>query len=342
MRDENQSEEQVHILAGEHVAHDQIINILESFTDGFIALDKEWRYTYINREADKYLKEKQRTRLDLIGKRIWEQFPRLKETVLYKEFHRAMAEKVTVEFEYFHEILQIWLEMYVYPSEYGLSIFFRDITGRKRTEEQIRASLEEKELLLKEIHHRVKNNLQVVSSLLSLQAGSIKDKQVVDVLKESQNRVRSMALIHEKLYKSRDLSRIDFAEYIRTLADNLFRSYRIDRNTVTLRLDIDNLSMGIDIAIPCGLIINELISNSLKHAFPGGRMGEIYIRFYSVADKRLELIIGDDGVGLPEDFDFQKTESLGFQLVNILTEQLQGTIKVGNDKGTEFSIKFAG
>ena len=151
-----------------------------------------------------------------------------------------------------------------------------------------------------------------------------------------------MALIHEKLYRSRNLSKIDFAEYIRTLADNLFRSYRIDWNTVTLRLEIDNLSLGIDVAIPFGLIINELISNSLKHAFPEGRSGEIYIRFYPVGDNGLELIIGDNGIGLPEDFDFQKTESLGFQLVNILTEQLQGTMEVGKEKGTEFRIKFAG
>jgi PAS domain S-box-containing protein len=215
-----------------------------------------------------------------------------------------------------------------------------NISKLKAAEAKIKTSLKEKEVLLKEIHHRVKNNMQVVSSLLNLQSRYVKDEETRQLFKESQDRVRSMALIHEKLYQSEDLSRIDFAEYVRNLVDYLFRSYGANAARVTLKTDIDGILLGIHKAIPCGLIINELVSNSLKHAFPGNRHGEIRLDLHQ-NDDRFELVISDDGVGFPKGLDFQKTESLGLQLVNTLALQLEGTIELdSNGGGTSFRIMF--
>ena len=216
----------------------------------------------------------------------------------------------------------------------------REIDERKRVEERIKASLREKEILLKEIHHRVKNNLQIISSLLNLQSEYIKDKQALVVFKESQNRVRSMALIHERLYQSEDLSRIEFGEYLRNLANHLFRSYGVNSNTIELKIRVDDASLGIDAAIPCGLIMNELISNSLKYAFSERKEGEICIDFGSDNDGTFILTVSDNGVGFPEDLDFRSTGSLGLQLVRMLTEQFNGTIELDRSSGTKFKIKF--
>ena len=216
-----------------------------------------------------------------------------------------------------------------------------DITDRKRAENQIRASLEEKEVLLKEIHHRVKNNLQVISSLLKLQAGYIKDDRILEVFKESQNRVRAMALIHEKLYQSEDLAKSNFAEYIHSLATDLFRSYSVHSRMVKLNLNVKDVRLIIDTAIPCGLIINELISNSLKYAFSAGQTGEINIHFFSETEDCYTLIVQDNGSGFPIDLDFRNTKSLGLQLVCSLTKQLHGTIDLERDRGVAFKITFA-
>jgi two-component sensor histidine kinase/putative methionine-R-sulfoxide reductase with GAF domain len=217
----------------------------------------------------------------------------------------------------------------------------REIIRRKRVEEQLKISLKEKEILLKEIHHRVKNNLQVVSSLLKLQSEYIQNRQMLEMFRESQNRVKSMALIHEKLYQSQDLVKIDFAEYVRNLATYLFRSYRVNPGAITLKRNVDDVSLGIDTAIPCGLIINELVSNSLKHAFPASKEGEIHIAFHSDKDNQFTLIVSDNGAGLPRDLDFRNTESLGLQLVNLLVHQLEGTVELDRSGGTTFRITFA-
>ncbi len=214
---------------------------------------------------------------------------------------------------------------------------------RKRAEEELRTSLKEKEVLLKEIHHRVKNNLQVISSLLLLQSKQIKGKKNIELFKESQNRVKSMALIHEKLYQSQDLASIDFREYLNTLIVGLFRSYQARSGHIDLKLDVDDISLGVDTAIPCGLIINELVSNSLKHAFPNGHEGEVRVALHPINKKDVELVISDNGVGIPKDLDFRQTNSLGLHLVTILAEdQLDGEIKLSRDKGTEFRLKLRG
>jgi PAS domain S-box-containing protein len=214
-----------------------------------------------------------------------------------------------------------------------------DITARKQALEQIKLSLHEKEVLLKEIHHRVKNNMQVITSLLSLQSKNIKDEQALSVFQESQNRVKSMALIHETLYQSKDLSRINFAEYLQKLVAHVSRSYRLRPEAVKVKINVDNVSLPIDMAVPCGLIINELASNALKYAFPADRSGEITIRF-GQADTQYILCVSDTGVGLPDGFDPDKGKSLGMKLVRMLTEQLCGELQCRNGLGTTFEITF--
>ena len=211
---------------------------------------------------------------------------------------------------------------------------------RLRAEAGVRASLHEKEILLKEIHHRVKNNLQVISSLLNLQSRAVSDPPVLELLRDSQNRVRSMALVHEKLYRSPDLARIDLAEYARSLASQLLRTYTDPAGRVSLRVEAADCWLDVDTAVPCGLIINELLSNALKHAFPGSRTGEILIALQPAAPRRVRLVVADDGGGFPPDVDFRATPSLGLQLVNSLVAQIDGAIHLNRRAGTEFCIDF--
>ncbi|GAB6056417.1 sensor histidine kinase [Methanobacterium movens] len=204
---------------------------------------------------------------------------------------------------------------------------------------QLEKALEEKEMLLKEIHHRVKNNLMVISSLLSLQSRYIKDKKALAVFKESQNRAKSMALIHEKLYRSTDLKRIDFGEYIRTFSAELYHSIVGDPRQVKLELNVEHVMLDINTSIPLGLIVNELITNSMKYAFPTGSKGKIKIDFYPQEDYFI-LNVSDDGIGIPQEVDIENTKSLGLQLVNSLTEQINGQLTVNRKDPTEFKIKF--
>ena len=217
----------------------------------------------------------------------------------------------------------------------------QELSERMWAEEQVKASLKEKEVLLQEIHHRVKNNLQIISSLFSLQSDNIEDQQVIEMLRDSQNRVRSMALVHEKLYRSESLSRIDFGQYIQSLAEHLFRSYGANMQGITLGTETDCVSLGIDLAVPCGLLLNELISNSLKHAFTGEQTGRIYIELFQDSDRKVNLTVGDDGMGFPADLDFRDTRTLGLQLVITLVQQLKGAIELDNSRGTVFKITFS-
>jgi len=219
----------------------------------------------------------------------------------------------------------------------------RDITERKRAEEHIKTSLREKEVLLKEIHHRVKNNLQVISSLLSLQAEYLKDEAMVKIFRESQNRVKSMALIHEKIYQSRNLAEVDFGEYLRELATQLFRSYGIGTHGIFMNINADKVVLGVDRAIPCGIIVNELVSNALKYAFPEKAGGRVDITLHTNGKGEIILTVRDNGVGLPPDIDFETSDSLGLMLVRMLSEQLQGEVKLRpGEPGTEFTLTFQG
>lgn len=216
-----------------------------------------------------------------------------------------------------------------------------DITGRVRAEKLIEAALREKEVLLREIYHRVKNNLQVVSSLLSLQARHLADEPYRELLAVSRDRIRSMALLHERLYRSRDLEKIDFEGYIRELAGDLFVSHGVDTERVALDIRVEDVALGIDTAIPCGLIINELVTNCLKHAFPGGRAGRLRISLRKTAGgEGFVLSVGDDGAGLPEGREAASSAALGLKLVGSLVEQLGGEMELRRDRGTEFVIRF--
>lgn len=221
------------------------------------------------------------------------------------------------------------------------TVILRDVTEHMAIEEKVRTSLREKEALLKEIHHRVKNNLQVVSSLLGLQARGIADEQMKRKFQESQDRVHSMALLHEALYQSENLSAVDFPDYIRQLAAHLFHSYGVGPERIHLRTDLDKLYLNLDAAVPCGLIINELLSNSLKYAFPDGREGEIRIELHEHAGGVARLIVADNGVGLRSDVDLATARSLGLRLVRSLSEQLGGNIEVVSHGGTEVRLTFA-
>ncbi len=253
--------------------------------------------------------------------------------------------------------------------EINLQGIILDITEHKKAED---ALLQMEEIRKKEIHHRIKNNLQVISTLLYLESGNFTDESVIEAFRDSQHRVKSMALVHEKLYQSEDMVSVDFADYIRNLADYLLQSYSLGKGKVSLKLDVENVFLGMDTAVPLGIIINELVSNSLKHAFSEGENGNIIIclkreendkqnhrKTYPVADSEMNventyvnkvnlgspdewflLVVGDDGSGFPEGIDFRETDSLGLQLVTNLVDQIDGSIKLDNSRGTEFKIRF--
>jgi PAS domain S-box-containing protein len=248
----------------------------------------------------------------------------------------------------------------------GIRWLLRDIRERKRVEEVLRrahdeleqrvqertaalisanaaleAALQQKDMLLKEIHHRVKNNLQIVSSLLSLQSGYNPDPCVKEIFADSQQRIQSMALIHEILYQSRNLGMINVADYLRTLAAHLVRSYLTDDTQITLTLNVDQVLLDVDTAIPCGLLLNELISNCLKHAFPDHQKGKVSIALHADPSDQVTLTVRDDGIGFPADIDFRNSNTLGLQLVTGLVEQLQGKITMARDTGCAFTITFS-
>jgi two-component sensor histidine kinase len=212
------------------------------------------------------------------------------------------------------------------------------LTERKQAEEQIVRSLQEKEVLLKEIHHRVKNNMQVICSLLSLQANGITDETVRAKFEESRNQVYTMALIHESLYSSSDLAHIDFKVYLKSLIGGIVDTYK--RNDVIVSVDMESIALDVTVGIPCGLLVNELVSNSLKYAFPEGRNGTIRVGIYRNGEGNNVLFVEDNGIGLPDEVDFFKTQSLGLQLVNALTKQIHGTIELSRTEGTRVSITF--
>lgn len=256
------------------------------------------------------------------------------------------GETIKFETEYVNKRgIHHWREVFLNPIKderevvIEVSCIAHDITDQKAAEENIRQSLKEKEVLLKEVHHRVKNNLQVISSILNLQSSYVKDKKSLDLLLESQNRIKSMAFVHESLYQTKDFSNINFSSYVENICSNLVHSYSNPDNPPALNMELDNIQLNLDTAIPCGLIINELISNALKYAFKGKEQGRLDVQVKSQKEK-LKIVIADNGKGLPENIDYRNTESLGLQLVVTLVEQINGKIALETKKGTKFTIEF--
>ncbi len=224
----------------------------------------------------------------------------------------------------------------------GIVCVAEDITEQKAVNERIKKDLEEKEVLLREIHHRVKNNMQIISSLLRLSSQNIKEQKYLDIFADSNNRILSMALVHEKLYQSENLGQINIKEYINDLASSVIDSYT-GRTNVTMELDIEDIPLNIDYAVPCGLILNELITNSLKYAFPDRRSGTIRISFKSKNNNIIKFSVSDNGIGIPKEMDIYKTNSLGVHLVTALAKnQLHGDIILNRENGTEYIIEFKG
>jgi PAS domain S-box-containing protein len=286
--------------------------------------------------------------LETIGKSLPEAFPYLGASILdtYEiVFQTGAGESYVSErtisgehFIYDTDVVPIIEAGHV---EWAITVL-HDITDQKLAEQRLKDALAEKEVLLREIHHRVKNNLQVITSLLGLQADYIKDPHTLEVFQETQARMRSMALIHEELYQSVDLAHINYPEYIQKLTSNLFHAFSLNPN-IHLELNLADVYLGIETAIPCGLIINELVTNALKYAFPYDRSGVISLRL-TCADTPFgicyTLIVADDGVGIPDSIDFKNTQSLGLQLVNILVSQIKGKIELDTTHGSRFVIEF--
>lgn len=237
-----------------------------------------------------------------------------------------------------------WVQMQITPiyddknTFKGHLLIIQDITKRKTLEKELEKSLEEKELMMKEIHHRVKNNLMIIQSLLQLQSRYIDDKNILNIFRESQSRIRSMAIIHQRLYQH-NLKTIDFGDYPRTLALDIFRSYAGDPDQIKLNVYTDDVMLDIDTAIPLGLILNELISNSLKYAFPNSREGQLTVKF-NLEDNKYKLIVNDDGIGIPEGLDYENSDSLGLKLVYSLSDQIGAEVKLDTTNGTKFEITF--
>jgi PAS domain S-box-containing protein len=322
-------------------------SIFESIQDGISILDEDYRIIRVNPAVEKWYSHA----LPLPGKKCYEAYHLRTKTCDICPTRKTL-ETAETSYEVVPRIgeggqITGWLDLFSFPlidkrtgQMKGVIEYVRDITERKQAEDRLQASLREKEVLLREIHHRVKNNMQVICSLLNLQSRRIPDPAVLEMFKESQRRIRSMALIHERLYQSSDLSRIEFSHYLRNLATHLFHSYQVDSSRIRLSLDTEEVFLNINTAIPCGLITNELISNALKHAFPDGRSGEVAVELRRVEGDGYLLRVRDDGVGFPEDLDFRQTESLGLQIVVTLVSQVEGTIQIERQNGTGFTLVF--
>jgi two-component sensor histidine kinase len=222
-----------------------------------------------------------------------------------------------------------------------------DIAQRQQIEQELRnsqarlqAALQEKEVLLAEVYHRIKNNLQIISSLLDLQADTVSDPQVRALFEDSQQRIQAVALLHESLSQANNIARIPAAQYIHRLSTQVFQAYAPPGDRITLSIQADPIWIAVQHAVPCGLLVNELLSNSLKYAFPGDQGGEITIALRATAEGQMLLIVRDTGIGFPADVDFRHTDSLGLQLVCLLTGQLGGTIELERASGTQWTLQF--
>jgi len=318
-------------------------SIIESASDFIGIMDYNGVVLLVNEVGAKRFNKEP---TDILGRSLRDFFPESadKQVELIRKVYNT-GEGLEMELPIHFHGDEFWYSISIQPlfgSEnkvQNVQVIARDITEIKETQIKLEQALKDKDMLMKEIYHRVKNNLMVISSLLNLQSRYIKDEEAKGIFKESQNRAHSMAIIHERLYRSSDLKRIDFGDYIRTLANDLYHTYVPDPERVDLKVNVDEIMMDINTSIPLGLIINELLSNSMKHGFPGDTTGEIIIDFHKV-DNDFILEVRDTGIGIPEDMDIYNTGSLGMQLVTSLTQQISGELELTRTPDTCFSITF--
>ncbi len=325
-------------------------NIFENTGTAMAIIESDMTISLANHEFEKLSGFDRR---EIEGRKKWSEFVWKPDLERMQEYHNQRRDNLQAaprkyEFRFIDrigKIKDIYLIIDMVPGSQKSVASLLDITKRKSVELQIKASLREKEVLLREIYHRVKNNLQVVSSLLNLQSGYVHDPRDKEIFVESQNRIRSMSLVHENLYKSPDLARIDFKYYVRNLVNDLIRSYGVPSDQIEVMLDINDIELGVDVAIPCGLMINEIVSNSLKHAFaapsPSGKKWEITVRLKLENDVLYRLEVADNGVGFAGKSDqFTDPATLGLQLINILAGQLNGKLSVDHENGTGYVVEF--
>lgn len=317
--------------------------ILKSSEDIIVMIDKNLKYLYYNGSPKFNL-----TANDLIGKTPYDFFSKeaADRIVIHvqKVFQSKRVERRIDKINWAGE--DIWFDVVNHPvfndhnEVIAVTAFSRNITERMLANIQLEKSLKEKELLLKEIHHRVKNNLNVVIGLLELQMESISDEILKEAFSDSTKRIRSMALIHEHLYQNKDLSGIQLARYLEHLVDYIVSSHTDKSKQILTDYSLENIFIGIDQAIPCGLIVNEVVTNSIKYAFAGKHKGKIAVKLTKLENDFIKLDIIDDGVGLPEDFNLENSSSLGLQLINLLIQQLKAVYEIKKNGGTSVQITF--
>ncbi len=332
----------------EKVKKSQIL--LKSSTENtnipILSVDKQYRYLYFNSTHKDAMVSAYNKNIE-IGMNLLDCISNEEDRKKSKiNFDHAFSGKNHVTIEEYGDFERLYYETRYIPIHngnndvIGAAAFIEDISSCKQAEEQIQTSLKEKETLLQEIHHRVMNNMQVISSLLKLQGNSVENDQIKDIIKASQSRIYAMSAVHETLHESENLSEIDLKNYLSKITTSVFQSSSVDPRKIKLNSNIEKMPIGIQQASPLGLVINELISNSLKYAFPDERKGEITVNLKKL-DKELELTIKDDGVGIPKGFDWKTYSTLGLKLVRTLVEtQLDGSIDMESKNGTKFTIKF--
>lgn len=328
-------------------AQSQLEAIINNTTDIVVSIDKNYNIVQFNQLLFDMVKRRNGFELK-IGMSIFDTMDIAHHSDMKNIYERVFAEGqslVAVEMFMVAKERKLYFESNYNPIKQGqetvgIAIFSRDISEKILAETELRSALKEKEVLLKEVHHRVKNNLQVISSILNLQTSYVKDKETADLLKECQNRIKTMAYIHESLYQAKNFLQINFSEYIINLVKNLFYSYDANQQKIKTIFDVDTIFLNLDTSIPCGLIVNELVSNALKYAFTNGFGGCVTIKIKKTKNNKVEMVIADNGRGMPDNIDYKNTETLGLQLVSILAEQINGTITLIRTKGTTFKINF--
>jgi len=260
-------------------------------------------------------------------------------TILMEEIKNGKKRRPEVQADE-KEILTLYNERLIHKLEAKMLVLEQEIVERKLAEEKAQAALKEKEVLLREVHHRVKNNMQIISSLINLSARNLRDPETLEVLRQIRLRIRSMSMIHEKLMKSNDLVHVDFADFLDDMSIHYFQYYKADPDRIGLRLDVESVIIPIGVAVPCGLIAGELVSNALKHAFPADKRGEVVVVLKLLPGNEVLLSVRDSGVGIPADLDIQKMETIGMTILNALVGQINGRLEIVREKGSDFRVVF--